>query len=356
MSVERNSGRPVRTAGQTLAWSRRFSRNDGAMGCGVRLLMNTLGIGKVAVRGLKSLALMTGVASSLGLFSCSFVVDFDQVQCKKTSECTKLGSDFKHGQCVKGLCQTGPECLENEECGNAAGCVEGACIDRWACITEEVPLATDNVTFAIPVVSIFQMPMPGIPVKLCSSVDTDCTSPTAELVSDENGLITFEVAPSFQGYLDTKVPGFFPQLNFLPDFLTNPPVVRPISLSPVEIIEGLAQQVGAAANPERGHLVISVASCLGPAPNLLIESGRADEQTIPYYVNGGVPAPDLKFTTDDGSGGYLNIVAGTGGVNISVVDGEELFKRNVFVRQGTISTVHFQPAAVAVAQANQNAE
>jgi hypothetical protein len=316
--------------------------------------MSILGIRKAALPGLRGLALGIGMAASTGLFSCSFLIDFDKVQCKKTSECTKLGGSFKHGQCVKGLCEEGPECLENEECSVAEGCVEGACVDRWTCLAEKVPAAEESVSFVVPVATIFGMPLPGTPVKLCSNVDTECVTPTAELVADENGLVVFQVPPTFQGYLDTNVPGFFPQLNFLPDFLTTPSFQPPITLSPVQIIEGLAEQVGAAANPERGHLVVSVASCVGAAPNLVFEAGRADEQTIPYYVNGGVPAPDLVFTTDDGSGGYLNIVSGTEGVKISLKGGEELFTRNVFVRKGTISTVHFQPPSLAVAQAEPN--
>jgi hypothetical protein len=321
---------------------------------GVPVLMRIAGMGKVA---LKRLAFMSGLASSLGLFSCSLIVDFDQVQCEKTSDCTKLGGDFTHGQCVGGLCKEGAECLEEDECGDTASCVEGSCVDRWACLTDKVPLAEESVTLTVPLATIFGAPLADIPVMLCSTVDTDCVNPTAELVSDENGLITFELTPTTPAYLDVKVPGFFPQITFLPDFLTAPSFQPPISLSPVEIIEGLAKQVGAAADPTRGHLVVSVASCLGPAPNLVIESGRADDDTIPYYVNGGVPAPDLTFTTNDGSGGYLNIVAGAGGVTISVKNGDELFSRNVFVRKGTISAVHFQPAALAVAQAdNKNEE
>lgn len=301
--------------------------------------------------------LVLAVASSLGLFSCSFVTDFNQVQCKVAKDCAELGQEFKYGECVDGLCQAGPECRKDEECASTEGCVEERCVDRWSCLDEKVPAATEEVAFQVPVASIFGDPMPGVPVQLCQAVDTDCTTPVDELVSDENGLIAFEVPANFRGYLDTKVPGFFPQINFLPDVLTNPSFQPPLSLSPVEIIEALAQQVGDTADPDRGHLVVSVASCVGSAPGLVISSGRADEKAIPYYVSASVPAPDRTSTTEEGSGGFLNLVVGTGELKITSGDGErELFSRNVFTRKGTITTVHFQPAALTVAQVNQDGD
>jgi hypothetical protein len=311
-----------------------------------------MGLSKLMSDVIRGGAAAASLGLVFGVFSCSFTVDFDQVQCKKTSDCTKLGGEFKHGTCGKGgVCLVGPECLKSEECSKSEGCVEGECVDRWLCLDDDAPLATNEVSFSLPVTTIFGMPLPGTPVKLCESVDTGCLNPAANLQADESGMLSFQVEESFTGYLETAVPGFFPQINFLPDVLTDPPFLPPITLSPTEIIEGLAQQVGAAADPDRGHVVVSVASCFGVAPNLVISAGRADESTIPYYVNGGVPAPDRQFTTDEGSGGFLNIVVGTGELKIAVQDGDELFSRNIFVRKGTISTVHFQPPALALAQA-----
>lgn len=292
----------------------------------------------------------------MGLFSCSFVTDFDQVQCDEPKDCRALGPEFIHGDCVEGLCEPGPLCLDDDECEETESCVDEICVDRWACLDDKVSAAEDPVAVQVPVISIFGDPMPDVPVRVCSVVDIDCKEPTLELVSDEDGLLSFEVQPTFRGYLDARVPGFFPQISFLPDVLTNPSFLPPLSLSPAEIIEALAEQVGAAADPDRGHLVVTVASCSGGAPNLVITSKSADDQAIRYYVSANVPAPDRESTTEEGSGGFLNLVVRAAEVTVSTKDGKELFSTNIFTRKGTISSVHFQPPSLAAAGLNQDGD
>lgn len=308
-------------------------------------------LGRVSRTSLvRGAAIVIGTASALGLLSCSVVTNFDQAQCKVDKDCAEFGSEYKYGTCVEGLCEPGPECKKSEECGATEACLDEKCVDRWACLGQNVPIATEPVAFQVPVADIFGEPMPGIPVKLCNAVDTDCKSPLEELTTDEEGLLTFEVPEAFRGYLDVNLPGLFPQVNFLPEVLTNPSFLPIVSLSPAPIIEALAQQVGDTADPERGHLVVSVASCASGAPNLVISSGRADEKTIPYYVSASVPAPDRTSTTEEGAGGFLNLRVGTGEVRASL-DDEQLFSRNVFIRKGTITSVHFQPPALALGAA-----
>src|SRR5690606_18929200 len=124
-------------------------------------------------------------------------------------------------------------------------CVDDKCVDRWACLGQNIPAASEPVSFQVPVADIFGEPMPGIPVKLCNAADTDCKAPIEELTTDEDGLLTFEVPETFRGYLDVNLPGFLPQLICLPEVLTNPWCWPLVSLSPAAIIEPLAQQVGA---------------------------------------------------------------------------------------------------------------
>jgi hypothetical protein len=289
------------------------------------------------------------------MLSCSVVTNFDQAQCKVDKDCAQFGAEYKYGSCIEGLCEPGPECRKNEECGATEACVDDKCVDRWACLGQNIPAASEPVSFQVPVADIFGEPMPGIPVKLCNAVDTDCKAPIEELTTDDDGLLTFEVPETFRGYLDVNLPGFFPQLNFLPEVLTNPSFLPIVSLSPAAIIEALAQQVGDTADPDRGHLIVSVASCVVGAPDLVISSGRADDKTIAYYVSASVPAPDRTTTTEEGSGGFLNLRVGTGEVKVTL-DDEQLFSRNVFIRKGTITSVHFQPAALSVAQPESDEE
>jgi hypothetical protein len=290
-----------------------------------------------AVRGLIATATLVGL---LGTFSCSLVLDFDRVQCSRDADCAELGDDFKHGQCTEsGLCIRGPECINDEECSVREGCFEEACVDRWACLDDEVAFARSRVSFEIEVKSIFDQPLPDTPVKLCSVEDMECAAPLQELVTDENARLKFELSPGARAYLDAKVPSYFPQLSFLPEVLTEPMLMPSLTLSPIEFIEGVVVDVNGAVQPGRGHLLVEIASCLGGAPGLVIASGQTEAG---FYLDGG-PSTELKATGKEGTGGFVNIPPGKSGVQVSLEGGEQLFTADYFIRAETISVVQFRP-------------
>ncbi len=282
------------------------------------------------------------VMGSVCVQSCSFTLDFDGKQCAADRDCRERGGAFNNAECIDGFCEEGPECREDDECP-AGPCVKGGCVDRWACLKNQPSPATATLTRVVPVTTIFGDPLPFVPVLLCNIVDTECTAPTASLMTDEAGLLTLELEPDFTGYLDIKLDEFFPQMNFLPKLLAEETTLLAVTLSPVQVIAGLAQAVGAAPDPERGHIVMSSVSCLGEAPDVALEAPRADEQAIPYYVLDGVPQANLNATTEDGSGGYLNFRTGNATVTIETSRGQELTTLSVIVRSSTISVIHFQP-------------
>lgn len=286
--------------------------------------------------------LAAALVGALGMQSCSFTLDFDDQQCTSNSECRSRGSAFKNSECEDGFCHAGPECREDDECSSGP-CKNGSCVDRWACIDEQPKPAKSSITRRVPVTTIFGDPLPQVPVLLCNIVDTGCTSPIASLVTDDSGILDLELEPDFVGYLDTRIDMFFPQMDFLPTLISDKTNIVTVTLSPVPVIAGLAQAVGAAPDPERGHIVMSSWSCLGAAPDIVLEAPRADAKAIPYYVLNGVPAADLTATTDDGSGGYLNFKTGNATVEIKTKDGRPLTTMSVVVRKSTISIIHFQP-------------
>jgi hypothetical protein len=155
--------------------------------------------------------------------------------------------------------------------------------------------------------------------------------------------LNFEVDTAFGGYLETNAEGFFPQLNFIPQQLRDGMILTPITLTPREIIAGLAGVVGAQPDPERGHIVLSVASCVGNAAGVRISAPRSDDKSILYYVNDGFPTADLEATTKDGSGGFLNFRTGNATVNLTTTGNLELSQMSLTVRSDTLSVVHFQP-------------
>lgn len=299
-----------------------------------------MGLAKVLKFARAALGVVIGAVC---MQSCSFTLDFDAKQCTVDRDCRARGDAFDNAECIDGFCEEGPECREDNECP-AGPCDKGSCVDRWACLKDRPSPATDTLTRIVPVTTVFGDPLPFVPVLLCNIVDTECTNPTASLMADEAGLLTLELEPDFVGYLDIKVDDFFPQMNFLPKLLAQETTLPAITLSPVPVIAGLAQAVGAAPDPERGHIVMSSASCLGEAPDVVLDAPRADEQSIPYYVLDGSPQSNLDATTKDGSGGYLNFRTGNATVTIETSHGQELATLSVIVRSSTISFIHFQPA------------
>jgi hypothetical protein len=294
------------------------------------------------------------LACAMGVLSCSFTLDFDEQQCTTNSDCRSRGDAFENSECVDGVCEAGPECRQDEDCAGEP-CVKGRCVDRWACLDDQPSPAREAIVRMVPVSTIFGDPLPRVPVLVCNIVDTECTAPVASLMTDDSGILTLELEPDFTGYLETKLDMFFPQMDFLPTLIADETSIVPITLSPAPVIAGLAQAVGAAPDPERGHIVMSSWSCLGEAPNVVLEAPRADAQTIPYYVLNGVPSADLEATTEDGSGGYLNFQPGNATVNINTKNGDRLMTLSVVVRRSTISIIHVQPIADGVGTEAMNA-
>lgn len=278
------------------------------------------------------------------LSSCNLLYDFEQPQCEKDRDCAERGGEYATAQCVDGYCEA--VCEEDSECEPDFACEASQCTSRWECPAQQADSSSAMLHLNTVVTSITGDPLPGIEVLLCANVDPDCEAPTARLQTDQSGGLEFEVTPNFGGYLQTALPGFFPQLNFLPGTLEQEMVLPPITLSPEQNIAGLASFVGAAPDAERGHIVLSMASCVGTAKGLQITAPRSDETSILYYVNGGFPTADLERTTDDGAGGFLNFRPGNATVTLVTESGEDLVKLSFTVRKGALSVLHYQPTSV----------
>lgn len=275
------------------------------------------------------------------LMGCSFIYDFDQVQCKSTEDCTARGDGFESSQCVEQFCQD--SCADDDACPVDFACSSKSCVSRWECLSNDEVSSSSRLNIMAMILSIQGTPMSDLEVKLCSNFDPQCESPSQRLRTDANGGLSFEIDPDFGGYLETNAEGFFSQLNFIPKQLRDGMILTPITLTPREIIAGLAGVVGAEPDPERGHIVLSVASCVGNAAGVRISAPRSDENSILYYVNDGFPTADLESTTKDGSGGFLNFRTGNATVTLTTTGNLELSQMSLTVRSDTLSVVHFQP-------------
>lgn len=290
--------------------------------------------------------------------ACSVLIDSEPKQCNVVSDCTSRGRAFEKTDCVDGYCtvvqqvvqpQVTPEpetttCKEDADCDEAEACIDKVCESRWACLGEKPPATSrDEVELTILVATSFGDVMPGVSGKACRSIDPSCGSPVVEATSDENGLFHLSLPGDFTGYMEVAVEPFFPVLYYFPTSLRSGMSLPVLSLTPAELIQGLGLAVGAAPDPDRGHVLVSVQSCLGTAPGVHLNAPKADDETITYYVQGGIPSADREVTTEEGSGGFLNFPPGNAVVDLGAGSLDKLGSMSLTVRKGYITNLVFGP-------------
>lgn len=298
------------------------------------------------------------VGSLLACSACTVFIDAEPQQCQADTDCTARGGEFKRTECDEGYCSPAePEvvqtiapaepddsCTKETDCDLSESCVEKECVSRWACVSEEpVAPSTEAIEVSVLVATSFGEAMPGVPGKACRSIDPSCGSPVLEATTDASGLFHLTLPAGFTGYLEVVYEPFFPVLYYFPAPLQAGTMLPVLNLTPAELIAGLGLAVGAAPDPERGHVLLSLKSCLGAAPGVHLSAPKADDKTITYYVQGGIPSADRDATTEDGSGGFLNFLPGNAAIELSAGAIESLGSLSLTVRPGYITAVSFDP-------------
>lgn len=290
--------------------------------------------------------------------ACNVLIDAEPQQCQLDRDCRSRGGAFASSACVDGYCVEVEEqqlpaqpakCSKDSECDASEACVEKKCVSRWECI-EDTPAAPNEkvIEQSLLVTNVLAEPMPGVPAKLCRAVDPSCSAPDAQLVSDAQGLFHLKLPRGFTGYLEVTQEPFFPILYYFPPVLDSKTALVPLALTPVQLIQGLGGAVGAAPDDERGHILLTILSCLGGAPGVAFSAPKADDQTITYYVQGGIPSGDFDATTSEGSGGFLNFPPGNVVVKLRSGKAGELAALSLTVRAGYITSVAFNPGGLEV--------
>lgn len=300
------------------------------------------------------------VGSLLACSACTVLIDAEPLQCQVDADCTLRGGDFKHSECDEGFCspveqeveqevlpqQPDDSCTKDTDCDPSEACVEKECLSRWACVSEEPSVAsTEAIEVSVLVASSLGDPMPGVLSKACRSIDPSCGQPVVEATSDAAGMLHLSLPAGFTGYLEVVYEPFFPVLYYFPAPLLNGAKLPVLNLTPAELITGLGLAVGAAPDPARGHVLLSLKSCVGTAPGVHLSAPKADASTITYYVQGGIPSADRDATTEDGSGGFLNFPPGNAAIELSTGSIDALGSLSLTVRPGYITAVSFDPAA-----------
>jgi hypothetical protein len=241
-------------------------------------------------RFLFSLCLATfSVAGS----ACSLALDSDRVQCSTDYDCSARGPAYASFVCSNSMCEPDPTWSCLDDASTAAG----------------PPSGTVHVVFTT-VDLLSKKPIPGVHVTVCAKMDANCLFPTAQYDSDQGGQLDVEMPVGFDGYFQTDGEGLYPMLFFPPNTRKQraPGTLPMVATSFFGV---MFSEVGGPVSSDRTAIMTTAMDCVGrPAAGLMLATAQADERTVGYVVQGGLPSQTAHATDGSGTGGFVNIKLG----------------------------------------------
>lgn len=150
-------------------------------------------------------------------------------------------------------------------------------------------------------------------IRACYRSDLGCSRPaTSRIAPDAEGLVTLPLSEGFNGYLeitsDDMVPTILafpaalsPQLASLIESMT-------VAMLPPDVLLGFAAASQLDLDPGSGVLSVNAYDCTGPyAAGVRLE---LNAPAIPFMFVDGLPLAFRDTTTDEGSGGFANVLPG----------------------------------------------
>jgi hypothetical protein len=281
---------------------------------------------------------------------CSYVVHDLTDRCSNDADCTSRGAEYENATCVQGLCRQGnaPPGPPPDD-GSPWGCL--ASLDYKPALA---PQANINFRFVDPVGDV---PLPGIEVRSCSSIDGTCIAPLAgPVTSDADGRTQLSFStenaasggsaniPGFLGYFYLTGGGRAPHL-----FSVHPPMVadreasfRVVSQEQIDLFASIA---GIQPEPERSLLIIQSRDCQNvPTPRSTIAVIGADDKTKLLYLSGGLPSLTATETDSSGTVFVSNTVPGIVTIEIVNLDaGRRVARTSVTVRRDNVTYAEVGP-------------
>jgi hypothetical protein len=242
----------------------------------------------------KSVFFLCLAAFSMAATACSLAVESDRVQCRADTDCSSRGPEFAGYVCSSALvCEPDP---------------------TWACLDEKAidSTPTDKVHVKLTTIDLLsQRPIPGVRLTLCAKLDANCSQSIGVFESDQSGGIDVEMPAGFDGYFQTEGEGLYPMLFFPP----NTRVQRAPGALPMvakSFFGTMFSGVGGPVSDTRTVVMTTALDCQGkPAPGLVLSTPQADDKTVGYVIQGGLPSRTAATTDTSGAGGFVNINPGT---------------------------------------------
>lgn len=190
----------------------------------------------------------------------------------------------------------------------------------------------------------------NIRVRVCELVDTNCSSPRDEGVTDERGSVQLSLpigfSRAFTGYLEVRGGALYPTLIKFGWHIGQESVQVINVVSQVLIdLSSTYLEPKVVTDPARGMLQLRMLGCLGLGTRgVRFRAESADSQSIMWYLN-QVPSRQATETDGVGSAGVLNVPVGNTRVTATRVSDEKLLADTTApVRAGYMTVVIFAPA------------
>jgi hypothetical protein len=180
----------------------------------------------------------------------------------------------------------------------------------------------------------------GLVGKVCAKADVGCMSPLRENITDDEGLLEFDVdtnVDGFDGYLEVfgpmqpcaegfcapgcdpgdvapecQIPVYAPSLQFF-----NPPVTvdyeqaLQMPMFDVVALSSVISAAGAEYDPTKGNLFLVALNCDGiPASGITYRITEHQTEVTQLYVKDGAVTNTVFETDDSGIGGFIGVPAG----------------------------------------------
>jgi hypothetical protein len=147
----------------------------------------------------------------------------------------------------------------------------------------------------------------------CAKRDTKCESPIATgFHSDADGVLTVELEKHFDGFLEISAPfKLSPILYFFYPPVDEDRTIPFVPLVSFEAYNELAKQVNTGIDLTRGAAIALGYDCQGiTAPGLQFAVDEADDTTLPFFMEKGLPSLTATETDSSGQGGFINVKPG----------------------------------------------
>jgi hypothetical protein len=196
------------------------------------------------------------------------------------------------------------------------------------------------------IVPVIYTPFPGVTVLACNALDPPCANPVGPAqTTDDAGLVTFTaLTGTFAGFFRATSPAIVP-ITFAPgQWLTGVKVATYETAALARSDEGslnlvLNNAVDLDASSGLGEVFLTIYDCNDRhVAGATFTLNQMADNTLPFYLNNGVPSTKVQVTDSEGVGGAVNVPHGTVHATATVLDASvTLGSIDVYVNAGELS-------------------